>query len=1494
MIKFKKEKGVSEVIGTLLILTITVILFSSVFYYVATMPPPKSQVYASFQASYSINNEGFANITITNVGGESLNANTTNILFIFTNNSGTFTATHPLSDFIKQLKSGYWTVGQSIFYSSSIDNVHLTYLSGITIYIIDKISNSIVWQDILSGKGVQSLKITGFSYTPVPIRNSGLATFNAFVIYNPSGSIPSVIIDLRSLGLGTPNMNYAGPFQFTYSIIPQNLNPGSYPVWINATQKVNSTLIIAQSYKAFVNVGTTASQVLNISSIKLSSYTPVYSSSIKITVNVYSTALQPENFQLLFKDIYNGQTSVIKSIDISGNPTSQFLVYPYNVFTYTTTWSNVGSGNAPEFGPHQLQVDIINTSPPVQNGSFTVNFTVLPRILVVDGENVQNQNLISYYSFDLSADDYQYTVLPASNVNSLSSYDVVIWIEHNYNINTNQIAMIQTFLNNGGKLWFIDPNGTYAGIFNLQTQTSNNYYNNIIAQSGDINLNLPNGSIFSPKLNNWNKVIISSNNNYKILFENGYGNPVAIYGNSGNGKIIYFSFEFSTITPIYLQNFLSYKLINWFCGMKSINVPDLAIADLIVSNYHPLYHKPVNITVAIRNNGPAPLKNIPVNVYIDNQLLIETKDNSMVTWNLNGAGSFTLLANYTWIASTPGIHTLYVVVDPNNLFNEPNMNNNMLSENYIFPGSINVQFSTLIVGNDTNFANIKSIISTFQALNYSYTFYNESNIRTNSTYPNGEYFSQFNLVIWEGGSNSNALGSSNSLDVKALINYMTNYNGSVLFLGSNIGNAISNSNYNNVPLSSTLGISYSSYSSGNWIIFGLNYNNGGDQITRGMDLIYSGATESITISSGTALFYYSPVSTSTPISQLLPYYYKISNVQNKGIGVKGNYGPAQFAILPLDYSGIKGILREVSDGYAPWNPSLQAQSWLMFMMLKWFGLKDMRTQFSINSVDINVIGNYGNTVTPIIQHSYVISANISNLGYTGQSVLIQFYQDYDIIGSQTVYIPGNSYVTVQMLWTPLFAGSSRSIIVYIDPNNQLTQINTNGTYSAWGKLFNFLNEGIRTYTIYYFWDNMNNGPGNWNTETTILNINGEGPFSFMSGTNINTNVIYNINTTLSKNYEITQNFSYSPPNSYYLREVVSTGTVSFRPPLDIAFVIDFSGSMANPVPPSITPKYQLVQKAFSSLIQNQTGPNDRVTVFIFSSDDLTSYGFTPIAYLYSSSWETYSIIYQNSNGFMYMNNTNKKILINDLKSASPGGYTPFWSTLGLATNYVLAHSRPSSVARSAIIAMTDGDDNGVWMGSPYSPLGIWNQSFSFSSSTIGGFTKYELSDPANYQFFDQYGNYITDTPWYYAYQNNWVKYSGYNYAYTNFIKPGVPPMKGLLFAPIPIFTIGIGVLPYNYLYNNTKEYNSPLNWTEQKVSSDNGISFYMSASGDLWNVAWSTGARYFYTATGTDLPQIFSAIVQLIGTSPGGSVLAKLPPTLSRGFSTDSISPNYV
>ncbi|MGB9815922.1 MAG: CARDB domain-containing protein, partial [Thermoplasmata archaeon] len=565
------------------------------------------------------------------------------------------------------------------------------------------------------------------------------------------------------------------------------------------------------------------------------------------------------------------------------------------------------------FGPHQLEVDIINPYPTVTNGSMVINFTVLPRILIVDGENNPQGNLTSYYTFDLNADDFMYSVVPAQNLNSLSSYDIVIWIEKDYSITTSQLNMLNTFLQNGKNIWFIDPNGYYASLFGINTQNSSNY-NTIVAQGNGINLKLPNGSqFFSILSQSFDKIITPGN--YNTLLEDQFGNTVAVYGNNGKSKFIYFSFEFSSIRPLYLQNFLSYRLIMWLLGINSLNVNDLAIADIIVSNYHPLYHKPINITVAVRNNGPVPLSYIPVSVYIDNQLLVESRDNSVISWTLNGGGNFTLLMNYTWIANTPGIHTLYVVVDQNNLFNEPNMNNNFVTENYLFPGIINVQFSTLIVGNDTNYSNIKSIFNAFQALGYPYTFYNESDIRSNSSYPTGVFFSQYNLVIWEGGSNQYSLGGLNSIDAKAIMNYMTNYNGSVLFLGSNIGNALSNSNYNGYSLTSQIGVTPSSqYSKGSWILFGINYKNGGDQLTRGMDLIYSGQMQKISINSGSAIFDQNALATNTPLQSLYPYYYKVyNNVQTTGIGVRGSYGPSQFAVLPLDFSGIKGILREMSN-----------------------------------------------------------------------------------------------------------------------------------------------------------------------------------------------------------------------------------------------------------------------------------------------------------------------------------------------------------------------------------------------------------------------------------------------------------------------------------------------------------------------------------------------------------------------------------------------------
>ncbi|MGC8673479.1 MAG: type IV pilin, partial [Thermoplasmata archaeon] len=109
----RKEKGVSEVIGTILILGITVTLFSTIFYYVAVMPPPKAQIYASFSSNYNLNPNGSFNITILNSGGEPVPVNYTELVISTQNSSGAIRIIHMLSysKIANQLKGNYFNVG---------------------------------------------------------------------------------------------------------------------------------------------------------------------------------------------------------------------------------------------------------------------------------------------------------------------------------------------------------------------------------------------------------------------------------------------------------------------------------------------------------------------------------------------------------------------------------------------------------------------------------------------------------------------------------------------------------------------------------------------------------------------------------------------------------------------------------------------------------------------------------------------------------------------------------------------------------------------------------------------------------------------------------------------------------------------------------------------------------------------------------------------------------------------------------------------------------------------------------------------------------------------------------------------------------------------------------------------------------------------------------------------------------------------------------------
>ena len=84
MVRFQKQlrkcrRAVSDIIGNLLILAITVTLFSSIMFYVATIPSPEEQTYAEIDYELSELEDNSRWIYLTHKGGQSLDNQSTNI-----------------------------------------------------------------------------------------------------------------------------------------------------------------------------------------------------------------------------------------------------------------------------------------------------------------------------------------------------------------------------------------------------------------------------------------------------------------------------------------------------------------------------------------------------------------------------------------------------------------------------------------------------------------------------------------------------------------------------------------------------------------------------------------------------------------------------------------------------------------------------------------------------------------------------------------------------------------------------------------------------------------------------------------------------------------------------------------------------------------------------------------------------------------------------------------------------------------------------------------------------------------------------------------------------------------------------------------------------------------------------------------------------------------------------------------------------------------------
>jgi len=137
------SSGVSEIVGNLLILMITVVLFSSIIAFVGQMPVPETQTKADFSASVVFDESGTtANLTIMHAGGAAMRATMTAVIL----NIGSTLTSYTLSE---DASFGYawWVTG--IEWTKPLTGISMTTSIIATVY--DMENDQSVWGSQVSG-----------------------------------------------------------------------------------------------------------------------------------------------------------------------------------------------------------------------------------------------------------------------------------------------------------------------------------------------------------------------------------------------------------------------------------------------------------------------------------------------------------------------------------------------------------------------------------------------------------------------------------------------------------------------------------------------------------------------------------------------------------------------------------------------------------------------------------------------------------------------------------------------------------------------------------------------------------------------------------------------------------------------------------------------------------------------------------------------------------------------------------------------------------------------------------------------------------------------------------------------------------------------------------------------------------------------------------------------------------------------------------------------
>ncbi len=231
------DKGVSSILGSLLVVVITIVIFAAAFTYIQGLIPSISP---SFQSNFRVqviyqtaSGNGPFKLNITNLYGENLPTNFIQFNIVVINGNNVISKSHMLFEL---LKKNFFDVGTNLTYDSSMDgiSVPVSYASKTIVLIsfVDIRSHNTLWYSQISGLyAANSLKMESLS--PVNVTVGAPITLYAIV----SGGDPPY----------TYSWSYSGPGQ-AWITEPNNQTtlfypsvPGIYTISLSITDSFNAT-----------------------------------------------------------------------------------------------------------------------------------------------------------------------------------------------------------------------------------------------------------------------------------------------------------------------------------------------------------------------------------------------------------------------------------------------------------------------------------------------------------------------------------------------------------------------------------------------------------------------------------------------------------------------------------------------------------------------------------------------------------------------------------------------------------------------------------------------------------------------------------------------------------------------------------------------------------------------------------------------------------------------------------------------------------------------------------------------------------------------------------------------------------------------------------------------------------------------------------------------------------------------------------------------------